>query len=473
MSRLVAAPSGAPSPVSSRREIARIALPVSTEFLLTLALNFVNQVVVGVLGATAIAAVGFANSLTLILVLTLGGLGTSAAILAARAYGSGRGHELNRVVTAAMLLAGVLGVATAIVPVVMGEQLLRLAGASASVASVGADYFRLASLATVPTLLVAILSAVMRSLGHARSPMVVTVFTAALNVVLGYALVLGIGPFPALGVAGAGLATLVTAVIKLGVIGWQAYGSRRLVGWELPRRGRGWRSVLRSLVVLAVPLGVTSMFWTCGTFLYNVVFQQLGDDALAAAQIVTTLESIFLVVSMGLTISLTSLVGREVGRGDSRAAAAWVRRIHKAGLVSGLVVGLLFASTVFLLDRIFPGAGTDVRTLAVAGILVNAVAQFVKFRNMIFGAGVLPSAGDVRGVILGDVTSAFLVGLPLAVVLGLHTPLGAFGIFVARVVEELAKVAIFSWRGGRVRWDVLVGEQPGTTPTAAEPAHAA
>ena len=72
----------APSP---RREIARIAVPVSAEFVLTLVLNVVNQVVVGTLGATAIAAVGFANSLTMILILTLGAVGASVSILVARA----------------------------------------------------------------------------------------------------------------------------------------------------------------------------------------------------------------------------------------------------------------------------------------------------------------------------------------------------------------------------------------------------
>ncbi len=83
---------------------------------------------------------------------------------------------------------------------------------------------------------------------------------------------------------------------------------------------------------------------------------------------------------------------------------------------------------------------------------------------MILGAGVLPSANDVRGVIMGDVTGAFVVGLPLALVLGLYTPLGVAGIFAARVIEEVVKVAIFSRRTDRVRWDVLAA------PSAATPA---
>ena len=215
----------------------------------------------------------------------------------------------------------------------------------------------------------------------------------------------------------------------------------------------------RRLVVLALPLGVTALFFTVGTFLYNVVFQRLGDQALAAAQIVTTLEQVFIVGSIGLMAAVTALVGREIGRGDGGAAVAWVLRVRRAGVVTGLVFGVLFAATTLLLAPLFPGAGGHVRAMAVAGILVNALAQVVKVRNLILGAGVLPSGGDVRGVIMGDAGSAFLVGLPLAVTLGLHTPLGVVGVFAARVMEECAKVLVFSWRSHRLRWDALAAAQ--------------
>jgi Na+-driven multidrug efflux pump len=123
--------------------------------------------------------------------------------------------------------------------------------------------------------------------------------------------------------------------------------------------------------------------------------------------------------------------------------------------VTGVVFGVLYGATALALPVLFHDTTEEVRMMATAGIALYAIAQVVKVRNMILGAGVLPSAGDVRGVIFGDVFGAFVVGLPLAVVLGLHTPLGVAGVFAARVVEELAKVVIFSRRMRRVRWDVL------------------
>jgi Na+-driven multidrug efflux pump len=247
----------------------------------------------------------------------------------------------------------------------------------------------------------------------------------------------------------------VTAVVKAVILLFMAYGPAGVVGWSLPDSRAQWRAVVVPLFVLALPLGVTELFWTVGTFLYNVVFQQLGDEALAAAQIVTTLEGVFIVGSIGLMSATTTLVGRSVGRGDVGDAMAWVRRLTRAGVGTAAVFGVLFGASVLLLDVLYGQTGRDVRMMAGVGILVNAAFQVVKVRNMIIGAGVLPSVDDVKGVIIGDVVGAFAVGLPLAVLLGLHTPLGYVGIFVARIVEELAKLAVFTWRARRVRWDRL------------------
>lgn len=465
------APSVSPSP---GREIARIAVPVSLEFVFTLVLNFVNQVVVGTLGATAIAAVGFANSLVFIPVFTLGALGASVSILVARAYGAGRRGDMNTTVTAALVLAGLLTLAVSLPMALYAPHLLRLTGASAGVAADGSAYLQLSALALTPTILGMVLSGVMRSLGHARSPMVATLITVLLNTVLAYGLVFGVGPLPALGVAGAGWATLATAVLKVGILLAQVYGPRPLAGWAWPQGQSGglagglagWRSVAVPLLVLAVPLGITEMAWSGGTFLYNVVFQKLGDEALAAAQIVNTLESIFIVGSLGLMSATTALVGRSLGRGDAPGAVAWIQRLLAVGLRTGAAFGLLFALSALLLGLLFREAGAEVRSMAALGILINSAFQIVKVRNMIVGAGVLPSGNDTGGVILGDVVSAFLVGLPLAVLLGLYTPLGVTGVFLARVTEESVKMGIFAWRAGRLKWERLAAEQSGVQKAA-------
>jgi putative MATE family efflux protein len=436
-------------------EIAAIAAPVSLEFVLTLVLNLVNQVVVGALGATAIAAVGFANSLLFVALFTLSALASSASILVARAHGGARRDEASTVVSIALLVTAALSTLVALPAFLWADDLLRLAGASQTVNAAGSDYFRLMALSTIPTVLSAVLSGILRSTGHARSPMITTLVTVAASTPLAYALVFGLGIFPRLGVAGAGWAALAVSVLKLGMLLAQTYRVHATVTWRWPGRIAAWRPVLLPLLVLAGPLAITQVAWTSGNFLYNVVLQRLGDEALAAAQIVGTVEAVFIVGSMGLMSAATVLIGQAVGRGDGLGAGAWVARVSRAGIKTGLVFGTLFAVSIVWLDDVFDDVGLAVLHLAALGIAINAAFQVVKVRNMILAAGVLPSGGDVRGVILGDVVGAFGVGLPLAVLLGLFTPLGIAGVFLARTVEELVKLAIFTARVGRVDWQTL------------------
>ena len=309
-----------------------------------------------------------------------------------------------------MLVAALLAAVTSAPAFLGSTALLRLTGASPTVAAAGSGYLHLMTLSLVPTVVAAVLSGVMRSTGHARSPMVATLVTVLLNTSLGYCLVFGVGPFPQLGVAGAGCSTLVTAVLKAAILLAQVLLQHRLVRWELPRTVADWRAVLVPLFVLAVPLGITELFWTTGTFLYNVVFQRLGDDALAAAQIAATLEGVFIVGSIGLMSATTALVGRSVGRGDAREAMAWVRRVKRVGLHTGVGFGVLFALSALVLGQLYGNAG--------AGRPAHGRPRHPHQRRVPGGQGAQHGArrrgaaqrDDVRGVILGDVAGAFVVG---------------------------------------------------------------
>ncbi|GAA5511931.1 putative FMN/FAD exporter YeeO [Deinococcus carri] len=459
--------SAVPAPVSESiqahsptREIAAIAVPVSLEMVLQLVLTFVNQVVVGTLGAVAVAAVGLAGSVSFLFFVTLGALGSGTSILVARRAGAGDRAGVNGTLTVALALSVLLaGLAT--VPIILGAgNLLRLAGGAPEVTATALPYLRVSMLSLVPGVVGWILSGALRSLGHARTPMVATMITVVVESLAALGLVFGVGPLPELGVVGAAWALVLAQTLKALLLAALVYGPRHLAAFSLPASGTR-RAVATPLLTLSAPIALTEFLWSLGGFIYAAVFARVGTQALAASQIVATLEGIFIVGSFGLMSATTVLVGRALGAGDGPGAQAWLGRVGRAGLRTGLGFGLLFALSALLLPLLFPAVGADVRAVAFWGILINAATQVIKVRNMILGGGVLPSVGDGKGVITGDVVGAFVVGLPLALFLGLHTPLGVWGVFLARVADELAKVAIFEWRRRRVNWVALAAAQRG------------
>lgn len=448
------------------REIASIAVPVSLEMVIQLLLTFINQIIVGSLGVVAVAAVGLAGSLSFLLFISLGALGSGTSILIARRWGAGDRAGVDHTLSVTVVLGSLLG-ALLTVPTVLGAApLLRLAGGAEDVTGAAAGYLQVVMLSLVPGMLGWVLSGALRSLGRARTPLVATLLTVVIEALLAYGLVFGVGPLPELGLIGAAWAVALANSFKALYLGVQVYGPRRLAAFRLPERA-GWRAVAGPLLVLSAPIAFTEFAWGLGGFLYNAVFARVSTEALAAAGIVGNLEGIFVVGSFGLMSAATVLIGRALGAGDGEAARAWLRRITRVGILTGLGFGLLFALSSLLVPALFPRVGAEVHTIALAGILINALTQVVKVRNMIVGGGVLPGTGDGRGVILGDVVGAFVVGLPLAIGLGLYSPLGVWGVFVARSLEEVVKVLIFEWRVRRLNWARLAEQNRGGELSAA------
>lgn len=459
-------------PANPGREVARVAVPVSLEFVLILGLNLVNQIIVAGLGDTAVAAVGFATSIQYVPFFVLGSLGTSASILVARAYGAKREKELNKVVSAALTAAFVTGVAVAIPFVMWPSEIFRAVGASAEVDEAGSTFLALSMGFLFFGLIAQVLSGVLRSADHARSPMVATIVTGVLQVPLALVLVYGWGPIPALGVAGAAWAMIIAGGLKVIVMAIQTFGVFRVATWEMPGYMREWKSVLGPLIVLAAPMGLTAGIWSGGQFLYNVITAQIGDAALAASQIVGNLEGMFFVGSMGLMNANNALTGRAVGAGDGTLARAWVMYIKRVGLITATVFGILYALSSFSLPVLYPAVPAIVLAYTTVGILINAVLQPIKVRVSLMGASILPSGNDLRGVIMGDAIGPFIFGLPLAVILGLCTPLGIYGVFIARAAEEIVKVVIFTWRGRRLNWDAIAAKHNMLKPFGDDPVEA-
>jgi putative MATE family efflux protein len=327
-------------------------------------------------------------------------------------------------------------------------------GAAPEIVEVGQAYFRVAVL-TLPLAVVStVASATLRALGRARAPMLTTMFAVILNTTLGYGLVFGVGPLPTLGVVGAAWATFAAQATKAAVLLWHLYGRRSLARWELPPTVAEWWRTSRTLLQLTLPLTAKEIFWSVGTFLYTLLFERIGTHALAASQIANTLEAVFVVASIGLMVAATTLLGQAIGSGDGDLAQARMRALLRVGTATGLTFGALYLGTALLLPFFYPNVEADVLHIAFWGIVIGGIYHVVKVRNMILAGGVLPSVGDARAVVAGDIGGT-LISLPLAYLLGFPLAFGVWGIFTARALEEAIKAIFFAWRAGRLRWDDL------------------
>ena len=433
-------------------KIIRLAVPISLESVFQMGFNFVDQIIVGYLGAGAVASVGLSNSIASIALLLYASAGVGAGVMVARAFGRKDMDEVSRVAMAGQVLSGILGLFTAISFVALSQPILQLVGADAQLAEDAKSYFQLYAISTAPMILSSVTSAVFRSLDDSRTPMIITGSAVALNTALGFMLVLGFGPVPKFGVAGAGLATLISQSCRCLALMAILYTGKKELTWLWPGRGSKIIATGRKLVRLTAPIALSEVLWGTSTFIYTVVFTRLGTTALAASQVSMSLENVFIVVSAGFGPAAVAVIGQALGVGSVKAAKASAWQTIRFGLITAVVLGVLYAASSTLLPVLYPKVGKDVLQLAFWGVILMATTQPVKVLSSVLGNGVLASGGDTRFVLIGNLAGTYAVGLPAAIGLGLLAPFGFYGIFAAKILEEVVKMTCFLVRFQTGRW---------------------
>ena len=295
-------------PAELRREIGKIAIPVSLESVFQLSLGLINQVIVGTLGTATIAAVGLSNNLMFIGILCLNTLGSGAAILVARARGRGDATSMSHITSVSTLSLRLCHWPFPC-PFPCGPRpCCRLWEPARSSATSGGPFLALIAL-TLPLITTSVVaSAVFRSTGHARVPMVVTMTSMALTPVLSWIFVVHLG----VGAIGAAIAGLLTqglrAVSLLGFLFLSRWGLRfHWLRWSAAQ------GILSQISRLIWPLFTTELLFSGGSFVFALLCERLGTEALATFQIVHTLEGVVLMASIGLNNAGTILVSQAMG----------------------------------------------------------------------------------------------------------------------------------------------------------------
>lgn len=306
-----------------------MALPAVIANLLMTAFHNVDTFWIGrSLGADALAAVTGAI-FWVWLVISIGemvSIGLDA--IAARRHGERRPQDAARTVSDGFVLALLLGAAIAIATPFLLSWLFTMLGTNAAVSSIGRDYLGTYFLGMPLIFGFFAVDAAFRAKGDTRTPLWILAVTTICALVLDPLLIRGWGPFPAMGVRGAAVATLVPR--GLGCLAGVLILKRRgMIAWTLPR----W-NVVATILRVGAPAAATGIVFSFIYVLLTRITTQFGTPALAALGLGFRMESVIYVASVGMGAAVAAIVGQSLGAGDSARAA-------RAGWVSTAVVSVL------------------------------------------------------------------------------------------------------------------------------------
>jgi putative MATE family efflux protein len=450
-----------------RSDIVRIALPITIQSVIMSLLAMTDQLMVGQLGDIAIASVGISSKLTSIVSVVLAGLASGISIYCAQYWGKGDTarirHLLGFGLCVGLLFAGGLALVVgtlpqlAMSPFTTDERLL----------NEGAIFVQLLALSYLPCMLTMIYSAVLRSTGEVKLPMVASTTTVVINVVLNYVLIFGHLGCPKLGLMGAAIATCISRCIEFAIILVAVYWQRHVVA--VTRVGDLFgmeRGLLGRFFATSMPIVMTELLWVLGESGYAVIYGRMGTDNLAAMTMTYPLQGLAIGLLSGLAGAASVLIGNRLGAGNFDGAIDYAGKLIRIGVLCSLVIGGALALISPYYVALY-GTSAHVQHLGLLCVWVFCGFLWVKVANMIVAGGVLNSGGDSKFVFGMESMATWLIGVPSGFMMAFYFELPIYWVYLILSFEELVRFVVGYARVRSKKWVRSLVEESEEAPVLA------
>lgn len=405
-----------------------LAAPIIAAQLSFVSMGAVDSMLAGRLGASALAAVAVGSNLFFLAFVLFMGLFMAVSPVVAQRLGAGRPPaETGAFLRAALRMAVAAGLVWTLLLVLFGRPALALLELPAQTTANAWHYLLCTAASPVAFCLSFVLRNAAEAHGLTRVPLYAGLVGFSVNGGVGYLLLFGHLGLPPTGPMGTGIALSLAAWSMVAVY---ALAYRRLPMLRALQVFRGpaagaesRRELLRVGLPIAAILTAEASLFMLGALLAA----RFGEDVVAAHQVAINFASVSFMVPLAVGLATTVRVGLAAGAGDAAAVALRGR----VGMLLGVAFALCSASLMALAPEFIVGLYTDaerVRPLAIGFLAYAAVFQIADCIQATAN-GALRGIKDTRVPMLITVTAYWIVGLPLAVALAFHSPLGPTGIW--------------------------------------------
>jgi putative MATE family efflux protein len=380
-------------------EIWNLSWPVMLAQVLANAVSLIDIAMVGRLGPDAVAAVGYAAQFFFLSQSLLFAVGFACVALMARAIGAGDPNRARGALAASIGVAVAAAVIVLAVVLAAPAKLLTLLGAEPAVVVLTLPYLELMLVSSVPLAVAMTIESGFRADRNTRTPMQIAVVVTVVKTGLNFVLIFGAFGLPRLELVGAGLATLVSQGIGLGLFLLAVAQARP--GGPVALRRSDWadaRSLLSDVVRISLPSLGERLAMNLALLAYFRILAEYGTAAIAAYTVGIRVLAFSWIPGVGFGTAAATLVGQALGAGNPQAAAAAGWRATRFAVVVAVSLGVVCALARAPLAR---GFTSDAATIAALGPFLLCLAFTQPFLQAHFALG-----GAHRGA--GDTFTPFV-----------------------------------------------------------------
>ena len=312
------------------RMVLAVAVPVILQSAVTNFVNMLDNMMIGQVGTLQMSAVSIVNQLLFIFNITVFGCVNAAGIFSAQYYGKNDMDGVRNCLRLKLLIGVIVSAAAVAVFTLGADSLVSLyldgnMNSAADIAAtlvMGREYLMIMVFGLPAFAFSQCVSSTMRDSGETMIPMISSFIAVGINFVFNFILIFGHLGFPRMGIHGAALATVISRYAELFFIIFSAVRSREKMVFfqDIFRKVSIPLSLVKNVALKGTPLIVNEFLWSIGMAGITQCYSTRGLEAVAALNIYSTVNGLFIIFAIGMGTALGIIVGQQLGAGDIETA---------------------------------------------------------------------------------------------------------------------------------------------------------
>ena len=411
------------------REVIRICLPLVLSLSATTVMEFTDRVFLANHSLAAIAAAVPAGITSYLLLAFFGGVGGYAGVFIAQYTGRGEHHKIGAILWQGIHFTLVSGILLYLFALVATTPIFKIAGHSPEIRMQEEIYFSLLCKGSILHIAMVTLSTFFTGRGLTRPVMIITIIGVVMNIPLDYALIFGKWGFPELGIRGAAIATIMAWSINVICLAVLIFTPQHNSTYKVFHSWKPRIDIFIRLMRFGIPGALQFTMDILAFTLFLLLVGRIGDEALAATNVVLSINALAFMPSMGVSQGVSVLVGQALGNEKPQLASTHVRCASYLLIVYILMIDLLFIFVPDLILAPFLHSATgaqaaEVRLISLSLLKIISAYLFFDALYMVF-SGALRGAGDTRFMMIAITLTA-----PLTLILPVYFGIEFFNISI-------------------------------------------
>lgn len=431
------------------KSVLAVAVPIMVQNGITNFVSLLDNIMVGQTGTEQMSGVAIANQLMFVFNICIFGAIAGAGIFSAQYFGCGDDKGVQNTFRLKIIICFVMTALGAIVLGAGGDKLIGLflhegsdQGDIATTLHYSKQYLQILMISMLPFAIEQAYSSTLRESGETVLPMKAGIVAVLVNLCLNYLLIFGKFGFPALGVQGAAIATVIARFIEMGIIiGWtHIHKEKNKFIVNVYKDIKIPSHLVSKVLGKGTPLMLNELLWASGQAVLVQCYSVRGLSVVAALNISSTLTNIFNIVFIATGSTISIIIGQLLGAGKMKEAKETSGKLILFTEACCFLLGIILAFFSLFFPDIY-NTHEEVKTLASSFILVSAIGLPIHaFMNSCYF--MLRSGGKTGITFLFDSVFVWVTSIPIAFFLSRYTQMSIVLIFFICQMADLIKCII-------------------------------